>query len=586
MRISLLLFVTCLFCLFSNAQKKPLDHTVYDNWQNIGEKKISNNGKWIAYAVDVQEGDGQLVLQQTTNTRKIVIPRGYNVSITNDNRYAVFLVKPYYKDTREARIKKKKAEDFPKDSLCIIGLENDSLVKIPAVRSYALPKDVAGPLAYLKYKAGDTSKKSTSPETADEGSELVVMDIEEGRKRSLYNISEIKWSKNGKLLVAEGREARGSSGSRNCVILYRALEDRVDTISRYGSEFMQFAIDDNAYQVAYTAERDSSAKSLRKMYKLWYWRNGMDSATMLGDAHSQGMKIGWTVSQNASLEFSKSGKRLFFGTAPLRAPKDTSLVDIDLVRLDIWHYNDDYLQPQQLKNLDSELRRSYRAMYDFTWSKMIQLADDDIPEVMIPDENDGDMFLGITDKGKRISSQWEGGTRKDIYVINAETGARALVRKDLEGSAQVSPGGRYIYWYDQKARQYFTWRDSITKNISAKIPTKLYDEEFDMPDFPDNYGVARWVKNDAAILLYDRFDIWQLDPDAKEIPLCITGAQGRRTKTVYRYLSTDPDEKALTPGQDMLLSVHSMRPISIPVLRDSNCFQKCCRQTWLKVHFH
>ena len=100
---------------------------MYDNWQNIGERKISNNGKWIAYTIDVQEGDGQLVLQQTSGNRKIVIPRGYNVSVTSDNQYAVLLVKPYYKETREARIKKKKAEDFPKDSLCIIGLENDSL---------------------------------------------------------------------------------------------------------------------------------------------------------------------------------------------------------------------------------------------------------------------------------------------------------------------------------------------------------------------------------------------------------------------------------------------------------------------------
>ena len=165
----------------------------------------------------------------------------------------------------------------------------------------------------------------------------------------------------------------------------------------------------------------------------------MDSAVVLTDAHSAGMKIGWTISPFASLEFSKSGQRLFFGTAPARAPKDTSLVDIDLVKLDIWHYNDDYLQPQQLKNLDRELKRSYRAMYDFTWSKMIQLADEDIPDVLVPDENDGNTFVGITDKGKRIQGQWEGNTRKDIYVISAETGKRVLIRKDLDGSAQISP---------------------------------------------------------------------------------------------------------------------------------------------------
>ena len=501
MRIILFFLASFFPFLFATAQKKPLDHSVYDNWQNIGEKKISNNGKWLAYTIDVQEGDGQLVLQQTSNNRKIVIPRGYNVSITNDNQYAVFQVKPYYKETRDARIKKKKAEDFPKDSLCIIGLENDSLYKIASVKSYALPKDVAGPLAYLRYKSTDTSKKSSTAEPTDEGSELVIMNIELGKKKSLSNISELKYSKNGKILVAEGREAKGNSSSKNCVIVYRVMEDHLDTISRNGSEFTQFAIDDNAYQLAFTAERDSTAKSLQKFYKLWYWKNGMDSAILLTDAYSSGMKIGWTVSPFATLEFSKSGQRLFFGTAPARAPKDTSLVDIDLVKLDIWHYNDDYLQPQQMKNLDRDLKRSYRALYDFNWSKMIQLGDDEIPDVLIPDENDGNLFVGITDKGKRIQGQWEGNTRKDIYAINAETGTRALIRKDLDGTAQVSPAGKYIYWYDQKARQYFTWRDSTTRNVTSRITTKLYDEEFDMPDFPDSYGIARWTNNDASLLL-------------------------------------------------------------------------------------
>ena len=26
------------------AQKKPLDHTVYDNWQSIADRAISNDG--------------------------------------------------------------------------------------------------------------------------------------------------------------------------------------------------------------------------------------------------------------------------------------------------------------------------------------------------------------------------------------------------------------------------------------------------------------------------------------------------------------------------------------------------------------
>ena len=90
------------------SQKKPLDHSVYDAWQSIGKKSISNNGKWIVYNIDVQEGDNELVIQPTDLSAKIVVPRGSNAIITEDSRYVIFSIKPFYKDTREAKIKKKK----------------------------------------------------------------------------------------------------------------------------------------------------------------------------------------------------------------------------------------------------------------------------------------------------------------------------------------------------------------------------------------------------------------------------------------------------------------------------------------------
>ena len=62
MRI-LMIFLFSFFSLVLYAQKKPLDHTVYDSWQSIGERKLSNNGQWVVYTIDVQEGDGNLVVQ-------------------------------------------------------------------------------------------------------------------------------------------------------------------------------------------------------------------------------------------------------------------------------------------------------------------------------------------------------------------------------------------------------------------------------------------------------------------------------------------------------------------------------------------
>src|SRR6478672_9607312 len=90
------------------AQKKPLDHSVYDGWQSIGERMISNNGKWVVYTVTPQEGDADLFIQSVDGGHyKKQIPRAYNAVITEDSRFAIFKIKPTYKETREARIKKK-----------------------------------------------------------------------------------------------------------------------------------------------------------------------------------------------------------------------------------------------------------------------------------------------------------------------------------------------------------------------------------------------------------------------------------------------------------------------------------------------
>src|SRR5687768_5488733 len=80
MRGHLLIFFTCIFCISVNAQKKPIYHSVYDGWEVVGERSISNDGKYVVYAVNPQEGDGNLVVQSSDNGYKKVVPRGYSSS--------------------------------------------------------------------------------------------------------------------------------------------------------------------------------------------------------------------------------------------------------------------------------------------------------------------------------------------------------------------------------------------------------------------------------------------------------------------------------------------------------------------------
>jgi dipeptidyl aminopeptidase/acylaminoacyl peptidase len=562
------------------AQKKPLDHSVYDGWQNMGDRKISPDGRWALYNVDVQEGDGTLYLQQTDGSAKKAFPRGYAGEISRDGRFAIFKIKAPYADTRRARIQKKKPDEMPKDSLVIVLLGTDSLIRIPGVKSFRMPEEGDEWLAiHLERRASDsamsgpkkddakTLRKADDQEAANgfdaegdapagngsEGTEVLLRNLKTGFQRKFPLVSDLAWSKNGRLLVLKGTSSKAVKGSMNVLSVYRPLEDYLDTISRGVNEYKSMAVDEAGRQIIFTAERDSSTKALQRFHKLWYWKNGYDSARLLVDRNTVGMPLNWGVSEHASLSFSKSGKRIVFGTAPVRAPRDTSLVEMDLVRIDVWHHEDEYLQPQQLRNLERELRRNYLAVWHIDAGRMVQLADADLSQVMMSAEGDGSLFIGITDKASRKQSQWRGKTFDDVYAIDPTDGRRTAVIKGLNGNAQLSPEGKYIWWYDAAARKYFTWNAGKTVLISGKVPVALHDERFDMPDEPNPYGPVRWLENDEAVLVYDRFDIWQLDPQGIKPPVCVTGCAGRKTGTVYRYLPTDPEERSLKAGQLLLL---------------------------------
>src|SRR5262249_54148162 len=116
--------------------------------------------------------------------------------------------------------------------------------------------------------------------------------------------------------------------------------------------------------------------------------------------------------------------------------------------------------------------------------------------------------------------------------------------------ASISALGRYIAWFDLKTQQYFVYNGSIHK-VSGTIHTRLADEQNDVPDEPEPYGIAGWTKDDAALWVYDRYDIWSLDLKG--------GAQhltnGRKARNQYRYIALDKDEHAIDTRKPVWLDV-------------------------------
>ncbi|MBL0183816.1 MAG: S9 family peptidase [Chitinophagaceae bacterium] len=610
--------------------KKPLDHSVYDGWKSIGERMISNDGKYIVYAVNPQEGDGELMIQNASGQYKKIIARGYGAVITEDSRYVVFKIKPIFQETRQAKIKKKKPDDMTKDSIGILELGKEEVVKMPRVKGFKTAEKGFGWVAYQLEKSLPDSTKKTKPAAvvdsaklnmdrllkladsvirksidsikgnvtkeevivaaqkaakeiikkgkddelpwtlvqgqdaegddpataaASEGTDLVVRRMSDAKEKTFKLVSEYYFDKKGTRLLIETTKNSKDSNSKALVFIYNLSSEKMDTVMKAFNDAKNFSFDEEGTQLAFVAERDSSAKALQKFYKLWYYTGGQDSAKLAAEKNTVGMQLGYTISENAALRFSKDGKKLFFGTAPIKAPKDTTLVDFELARLDVWHYNDDYLQPQQLKQLDQELKRSFVAVMKPGDDRVVQLGAEDAERITLVDEGNADWVLGESTNGNRVESQWTGRVKTTAYAISTADGKRRLILSNSLANFEASPKGKYVYWYDPIQKNYFAWNAATgsTKNISDKIKEPLYDVENDVPDYPREQGTIGWIEDDRYILIKDVYDIWQADPNGMELPKNITNGWGKKNKADFNYVRLDPEKRFFKAGETILL---------------------------------
>jgi dipeptidyl aminopeptidase/acylaminoacyl peptidase len=567
------------------SSKVPLDHSAYDEWRTIEGEALSRDGHWLLYGLAPQDGDAELRVHGLELDSLYAVPRGSEAAFTADGAFAVFLIGPELALVRQARREEKKKDDLPQDSLGILDLATGEVVRVERVKSFQLPEDVGGWLAYLLERPveedsaaeeetvpgeqPDTAHVEQEPDTAlvpqepdtaqaeekddDEvGTPLVLRHLTTGEERRFEHVMEYVFAKDGRRLAYAVSSPDGSGDGVWVVEL--ASGESVPLLTGRGT-YESLAFDEEGRQVAFLTNRDD-VDAEQPSYALYHWRVGMEGARRAAHEGAEGVPQGWWVSEHGEPSFSENGRRLFFGTAPRPAPEpEDSLLDEEKVTVDIWHWQDPYLQPMQLDRLDEERKRHYTAVVHLRHGTVVQLATLTVPEVAVGAEGDADVALGSSVLPYRQLRSWDFPWYRDVYLVDVRTGERELLLEKTQARPSLSPDAKYVAWYDNREEAWFaqSTRGGGSVKLTQGIPHPLYDEEDDTPSPPSPYGSAGWTEDDREFLVYDRHDIWATDPTGRSAPRNLTEGMGRAENLRFRYVRLDPEEEAIADEQPLLL---------------------------------
>ncbi len=552
--------------------QKPLTHSVYDGWKSIGSQALSPDGTWAVYTVNPQEGDGKVIFQNLKTNQIDSVQRASQVEISYDNQFVVFKIAPPLKEVKELRRKKTKKEDLPKDILGIYTLQTKQLAKIANLKSFKMPEKAGGWLAYQIEQIAkketpkkdsvkkeepkkEEAKKPTKPkkkESEDNGYRLVLRKLATAKETTFDFVKEYKFDKFGKSLIftTTGNDSTMLAG----VYVYDLAGEKMKPLFRtQKGNFKNLAFDENGNQVAFVADLDTTKAQVR-YFKLYHWKNGQDSALAMADTTK--ITKGLLISEHYTPNFAKDGSKLFFGMSNKPAVPDTTLLAEEIVSLDIWHWQDDYIQPQQSRRLEQEKKSAYLSVFHTDSKKIVQLASKEVPSINLANEGNANLTLATSDMPYRRLTNWDISGFDDLYLVDLQTGTKKLIKEKVKGFANISPQGNYVYWYSLPDTAWFSYsvKSGQTFKLNQNLKEKFADEEDDHPDFPDAYGLAGWTENDQSVLIYDRYDIWAFDPENRKAPVNLTQS-GRKERLVFRNIRLDNEERFFKADQLLLLSV-------------------------------
>jgi dipeptidyl aminopeptidase/acylaminoacyl peptidase len=602
--------------LAAQAPKPALTQVDWDRWESIAGAALSTDGRWVGYTLRPQVGDGTYIVRSTSGPTEYRIGLGYiakpnntpggargggggggegeesapaagSAALVPGGAYVVAVTQATQAETEaadraKARIRKARAakdsvdpawaaDTMPRGGMVLLALATGERTEFPRARNYRFPRDIATWMTYAPAPdsaADSTSRPSRGGGTAVPGirrrtlgSTIVLRRLDTGAEERLESVSSHAFDDSARVLAYV---VTAKDSTLDGVFLRDLRTGVTRPVVTGPGNYRAFTFDRAQQQFAFSTDRDAFGTPDAPMV---IWHGTVRSGTAAPVLSSAQVPAGMRLPDAPSASFTRGGTALLVGIAP---PKEDSIPADSLAGkavFDLWHWQDPQLQPTQKLNVTRDRNRTYQAIYHLATRRLVLLASDSIPSVSLSD--DAKTGVATSSTAYDIAKMW-GDSGNDIYAVDPTTGRMTLIRQKITGSAQLSVNGTYVAFFD--AGRWFTYAFATGKvtDLTGRIDNVRFDQEtWSTPSDPSPWGIAGWTKGDRSILVYDRFDVWELDPAGVRPPVMVTDSMGRREQTTLRIIDLERnDERWIEPDATLLLRAFNTETKASGFVRD------------------
>jgi dienelactone hydrolase len=536
----------------TGAKDKPLiDFDAIDNWQGLDEGvTINDDGKYFAYklirgrgvAVYNRKKPDSLIIQSTSGSWRYSYAGsapGFFSSHSGQyifkNKYALNFIKLGKNQVRVVDgVSSYKTKNSGKNQWLAYQLKegNSNLVVVNLVTGKERRFSKVASYGF------DESGKWLTCKLDNDNENLLIYNLETGDEKRFPFVESFSFDQSGNKLLYKALKVNGRDSLfalNHCNLLNNDTKTIWESSSKDKGRVTNFIFDHSGRQLLYVLSTGATPDQTN--YSIWYYHESMSGPVIKVDNQTKGMKQNFLLQGDAS--FSDNDQYIRFSTS--KKEEKPELLP-DPVSLDVWSSQDKVLQSTQ----------SYLDKQTFTYTSVISVNNGSV--ITLENESEklyelkGDFAL-VKKSGESIYGDrfWEKDYDKDSnFLISLKDGVKHnLPTRGGLYTLWFSPDNRYLIYFDaEKGSHYFSYdlHTGVTKKISIGVADGLLGSNFsflitdEMPSWPA--GIAGWLDDGRSLLVYDNYDIWQLDLLGEKPAINITNGYGEAHNLYFGLLNS------------------------------------------------